>query len=103
MEFHKQLLEKHCRVCGKRVLKAKVKANKVPVYQCTDHRDALLSCFGIDLSDDAPSTHPIQFCNPCYMVTKRAMKARADCVPYIHSTTTMSWTPHNDSGCLVRW
>ena len=90
MEFHQQLLEKHCRVCGKRLLKAKVKTSKVPVYQCSDHTDTLLSCFGIDLSDDASSTHPGS--QICYVVTKRAARANTDGVPYTHSTTIMSWT-----------
>ena len=49
MEFHLQQLVKHCRVCGKRLCKAKGKAS---VFDCNDFTEGLLKTFGVDVSSD---------------------------------------------------
>ena len=99
MEFHHQELQRHCRVCGKRLRKAKSKAT---VYPCTRHQDSLLKCFGIDVSQGESTIHPLKFCNPCNAVTRRWAKAFADGVHYTHSVQLMDWSPHTESTCLVR-
>lgn len=99
MEFHQKQLGNHCRVCGKKLFKAK---NKATVYQCTDHKDALLKCFEIYVSRDDPLTHPLKLCNPCYAVTRRSAKATANRVHYTHTVEVMDWSPHTENGCLVR-
>ena len=98
MEYHQQQLTKHCRICGKRLLKLK---SHGPVYSCHKFTPDLLSTFGVDTSKDSPTIHPDSFCNSCYPVLKRAEKARLAGVPYHHSTKPMEWTAHGD-GCLVR-
>ena len=97
MEFHQLQLEKHCRVCGKRLCKIKSKA---PVHLCTQYSIDLLH-IGVDVSKDVPTTHPLKFCNPCYAMLRRAEKAHNTGVPYNSTTNPMEWTPHDDSGCLV--
>lgn len=99
MEFHQLELQKQCRVCGKRLCKAKSKAT---VYPCIQHQDSLLKCFGIDMSQDDSTIHPLKLCNPCYSVTRRWAKALADGVHYTHSVQPIDWSPHTESGCLVR-
>ena len=99
MEYHQQQLEKHCRVCGKRLHKAK---SKTTVYPCIHHQDPLMKCFEIDVSRDDPTTHPSKFCNPCYAVTRRWTKAAMDTVHYAHNVKSMEWSSHSEN-CAVRW
>ena len=96
MEFHQQQLNKHCRVCGKRLCKVKSKA---PTYLCTEYSEDLLH-FGVDVSGDIPTVHPLKYCNPCRAMLKRAEKARSAELPYTHNTKPMEWTPHNED-CSV--
>ena len=56
MEFHKENLLLHCRVCGKRLWKAKTKARVS--YLCSEYKATLQQCFEIDTSQDDPSTPP---------------------------------------------
>lgn len=99
MESHLVQLSKHCRVCGKKLCKAKSKAT---VYPCKDHPNSLLKCFGVDISRDEPTIHPPKFCNPCFAVTKRFAKATADGVHYSHSVQCMEWSSHTEDTCMVR-
>lgn len=64
MDFHQLQLAKHCRVCGKRLCKAKSKA---PTFKCTDHQSILFQCFGVDVSQDDPMTHPLKFATPAML------------------------------------
>ena len=98
MEFHQLELRKHCRVCGKRLCKAKSKATVDP---CSKHPNLLLKCFGIDVSQDDPTVHPLSFCNPCYAVTRRWTKVAADGVHYSNSVQSMEWSSHVGSECGV--
>lgn len=98
MEFHHQQLEKHCRICGKRLCKVKKQA---PSYCCNQFPADLLSTFGLDISKDLSTVHPTHFCNLCYSVTKRAERARKAGLPYTHTTVIMEWTTHDEDDCLV--
>ena len=100
MEFHQEQLAKHCRICGKRLCK---KIKQAPAYYYTQFPADLLSTFGVDITQDLPTVHPIQFCYPCYSVTRRSEKARKTGLPYNHTTKTMDWVTHDGSDCLVRW
>ena len=91
MEVHTELLTKHCRVCGKRLSKAKSRSTS---YSCSEHQDTLQTCFGIDLSLDTASVHPLRFCNRCYMITRRMVANRERNMPYHHAVVPMKWTPH---------
>ena len=95
MEFHQLELRKHCRVCGKRLCKAKSKAT---VYPCSKHPNLLLKCFGIDVSQDDPTIHPLSFCN---LLLDYGTKAAADGVHYSNSVQSMEWSSHVDSECGV--
>ena len=97
MDYHCEQLAKHCRVCGRRLSKAK---GKCTVYSCTDYQDQLLACFGMDVSHDSKNVHPPKFCNPCYTITKRRAKAIQDEVPYTSSMVPFLWTEHTHS-CQV--
>ena len=97
MEYHTQQLIKHCRVCGKRLCKAKGKST---VYTCSNHRDQLLACFGMNVSKDKEDTHPKKFCNPCYLITKRFVNASQIGASYTFATNNFTWTQHTDN-CLV--
>ena len=97
MEFHIQQLAKHCRVCGRRLSKAKGRST---AYTCTAYKDQLLACYGVDVSKDNKDTHPLQFCNPCYIITKRLAKASHSRVPYTFATSIFVWTQHTHN-CLV--
>ena len=66
MEFHREQLAKHCRVCGKRLSKAKGRET----YSCSDYPAQLMACFGINVHRDTDTLHPPQFCNPCYANTE---------------------------------
>lgn len=98
MEYHQQQLTKHCRICGKRLSKLKQKS---PAYKCTKSVSDLLSTFETDISKDLPTVHPVQYCNPCHLVIKRAEDARQHGLPYTHTTSVFNWTPHSDDHCLV--
>ena len=96
MNFHQLELSKHCRVCGKRLYKAK------SVYSCVEHSDSLLKCSGIEVSHDDPAVHPFKFCNPCYAVTRRLAKATATAVHFSYSVLSMEWSSHSEGTCMVR-
>ena len=103
MEYHTQQLAKHCRICGKRLCKAKGKST---VYSCSEYKDQLQVCFGIDVGKDREDIHPKKFCNPCYMVTKRLANASRARVSYTFTTASFTWTEHTHTvTCLVslRW
>lgn len=98
MEFHLQQLLKHCRVCGRRLSRAKGRAT---VYQCTGHAANLLTFLGVDVSSDQEDTFPPHFCNQCYAMMTRVRKAREGQTAYIHSNATFNWTEHTPN-CSVR-
>jgi len=48
-------LEKHCRVCGGRLQKAKSRAS---AYKCRLYMEELRSTFQVDVTTDEPDVHP---------------------------------------------
>ena len=91
MELHHQQLLKHCRVCGRRLCKAKGRAQ--PINECTQQKEDL-HILGVDVSSgEDEQVLPQHFCNPCHAMLGRAKKASEEGVPY-QATTLMEWTPH---------
>lgn len=98
MEFHQQQLQKHCRVCGNRLNKAKGKAQ--PVYSCKEHSGDLSEFAGIsNISTEDSEVFPQRYCNPCQSRLNRAKVAAKDGLPF-PSITAMEWSPHQE-GCNV--
>lgn len=62
MEYHTNELKKVCRVCGKRLSKAKGRDRS---YLVSDNNKELAEVFGIDASSDSPDIHPVNFCHSC--------------------------------------
>ena len=54
MEFHKNGLDKTCRVCGERLNKAKGRERS---YLVAEHNKELAEVFSIDASSDDTDTH----------------------------------------------
>ena len=98
MESHLQQLVKHCRICGKRLCKAKGRAT---TFECKDYMEELLMTFGINAGSDDIHVLPSKFCKPCYAVMSRKVKASKEGVPYTHTVNPMTWTPHN-TNCQVK-
>ena len=98
MEFHLQQLGKHCRVCGRRLTKAKGKA---VFYNCKEYEDQLLASFSFSLGQDSPEVHPSHFCQSCYCSMKRSVKATDHSAPFQTSKVTYEWKYHSDN-CSVR-
>ena len=98
MEYHLQQLSQHCRVCGKRLSKAK---GRLISYNCGKHQEELKAIFNIDVSQDDIELHPSYFCQSCYCCMKRLAKAMTQESPMRSSIAIYEWTPHTE-GCLVR-
>lgn len=90
-EFHLRELAKHCRICGRRLYKAKSKAT---VYTCSERISDLKSAFRVDVSTDTPTVHPQHFCMSCYAAIGRIKAADSEGVPFAVSTAPMEWTEH---------
>ena len=65
MEFHKNGLDKTCRVCGERLNKAKGRERS---YLVAEHNKELAEVSSIDASSDDTDTHPASFCHSCRYV-----------------------------------
>ena len=86
-------LDKHCRVCGGRLKKAKGGVHQV-THICSDNKEVLLVTFGLDVSLDTPDIHPLRFCNSCYAACLRQATAALKGAPFHHSIDVFSWTQH---------
>ena len=93
MDFHAQELAKACRVCGKRVHKAKGRERK---YLATSYQKQILQVFGIDVSGDRAAIHPLYFCQPC-----RAFIATQDGKDVVPVDRVFTWSEHTDTECTV--
>ena len=99
LEYHLGELQRHCRVCGGRLNKAKGKVQ--PIYSCCDYPEDLKAFAGIDWqSEEDGSTFPGKFCNQCHVKLDRAKKASKDGLPF-QPIVPLEWSPHQDH-CSVR-
>ena len=83
---HLDFLNRHCRVCGKRLGRDK--------YDCTKH-STILKVYGLDPSDE-PCVKPPFFCANCYALAKWYFSTGKK--PY---RVPVEWFPHNDGFCSV--
>ena len=95
MEYHKKELEKACRVCGKRVKKAKGRDRN---YSVAEFSKELAEMFGIDASKDSKDTHPLSFCH-CCRTFMRSWHDREVDAPSVGRVFT--WTKHIEPDCTV--
>ena len=92
MDYHKTGLEKACRVCGKRLHKAKGRERS---HLVQDHISDLAKVFRIDASGDRKETHPTSFCYPC-LIFMRSWHKREAAVGRV-----FTWTKHIAVSCKV--
>ncbi len=61
MEYHQEQLQKHCRICGNRLNKAKRRIQ--PVYPCKEHSSDLLCVAGVGnvATEDSSLASPTLF------------------------------------------
>ena len=93
-------LDKHCRVCGGRLQRAKGK-RPGRARACVDHRQPLLQTFGIDIAEDCVDIHPTHFCNGCYAATRWQATAASKASAYHHSISLFPWSRHTEKECEV--
>ena len=94
-------LDKHCRVCGGRLQRVKGRKSSGKAHACTDHRQALLQTFDIDVAEDCVAIHPSHFCHGCYLVTGRQAAAASKASAYHHSISLFAWSKHTKDECEV--
>lgn len=92
MEYHAKELKKACRVCGKRVSKAKGRTRS---YLVAEHRKDLAEVFAIDVSFDTEDTHPLSFCHSCRSLM-RLSDTRGAPVGRV-----FTWAKHSEPTCTV--
>lgn len=97
MEFHSDQLQNCCRVCGKRLLKAKGSKGKSHVFDCFSNSQELLDAFGIDMLSDDSSIHPPQFCLACHCVARKKRESVEEHTVYRGKSLEQHifrWEPH---------
>lgn len=92
MEYHTTQLKITCRICGKRLHKAKGRARSYPVSNSIEE---LAKVFGIDASSDQPDIHPPSFCHSC----KCVIRSRGDSIRPVKQGFV--WSKHSDPVCSV--
>lgn len=97
MEFHQEQLMKCCRVCGKRLLKAKGNKGTSHTFECASHATELLEVFGLDVLSDECTTHPQHFCLSCRSVARRQIQAVTKGVAYRGKKIEFNWLPHQET------
>ena len=95
MEYHKNELGKACRVCGKRVNKAKGRSRS---FLAAEHSQELAEVFSIDVSSDCEDIHPHSFCLSC-RAFMGSWYTRKGSVPAVGRVYT--WARHTDLDCVV--
>ena len=91
-EFHLKELEKHCRVCARKLARFCVK------YECAKFSKDLIHTFDLTTTTDEPAVHPHQLCHGCYNVLMRARNARDTGKPYKPSVSPFNWHSHVSEG-----
>ena len=70
-DYHKEVLDKNCRVCAKPLGRFKVS------YRRADWSEALEKAFGLAVTTDNPDVHPFS-CHSCYNVLTPSRKAEEE-------------------------
>lgn len=96
MEYHTNELGKVCRVCGKRLNKAKGRERN---YLVAEHSKELATVFSIDVSSDCDDTHPLQLCHTC-STFMRFWQTRGVDTPSVGRV--FIWAQHSEPECMVR-
>ena len=79
-------LDKHCRVCGGRLHRAKKgRRSAGKEHARIKHKASLLLTFGINIAEDCVDIHPSHFCNMCYAAVGRQAEAASKASAYHHS------------------
>lgn len=95
MEFHTTELKKACRVCGKRLNKAKGRERS---YAASEYAQQLADTFRIDVSGDRKDTHPLLFCNSCHRAI-RHWQTKGGNTP--SASRVFMWGKHSGTECTV--
>lgn len=97
MEYHANELRKACRVCGRRVNKAKGRERS---YLVAQYIKELAEVFSIDAANDCEDTHPLTFCHIC-RVFMRTWHIRGGGTPSVGRVFT--WIKHSEPKCPVSY
>ena len=97
MNFHAIELDKVCRVCGKRLHKAKRRDRK---HNASEHSADLASVFKIDVSSDIKGIHPPHFCHPCHTFLRFWKAGKKGDTLLVGRV--FSWYEHTEPQCKVR-
>ena len=90
---HSQALQKLCRLCGENINRYRV------TYSCQAKKDDLCKAFQLNIDNDSDNVHPPNFCDSCYAIMVRKIKAIQDKKPYIQSLNIFSWSEHSHLTC----
>ena len=100
MDYHITQVQLHCRVCARRLLKAKSKCPST-IFLCKAHAAKLLNAFGIDTNNDDNRVHPEHFCPSCKRALDRVISAMHRKIHYKCGTAPFQWEMHSDQECKV--
>ena len=90
----------HCRVCAKRLLKAKSKCTS-PIYLFKPYAAKLLNTVGIDTNNDDKKFHPEHFCPFCKCALDKAISVMHRKIHCKCGTAPFQWERHSDQECKV--
>ena len=93
MEYHKQQLNKHCRVCGRYFDLEKERG----VHECIEHKGTLKTYLGMGIGNDDTNTHPRLICNKCFSTVRNMEQGK---VTYTNLSPFES-SSHKDDSCTV--
>ena len=92
---HKDKLKQHCRVCGRKLYKAKAKPKDKVSHIAFDHHSDIRATFAIDVGEDNADVHPPNLCHPCFLAMKRSITAGG--IPYRCAVAPFEWQAHTDT------
>ena len=95
MEYHRQQLNKHCRVCGRYFRDLEKERG---VRECIEHKGTLKTYLGLDIDSDDTNTHPRLICNKCFSTVRNMKEGK---VTYTN-LSPFKWSSHKDDSCTVR-
>ena len=100
MDYHNTQVQLHCRVCAKRLLKARSKCIET-IFLCKAYAAKLQNAFGIDTNNDDNRVHPEHFCPSCKLALDRVITAKQRKIHYKCGTVPFHWEMHSDLECQV--